>query len=199
MSSDVTVVVTTVGRTRQAMLQKAIGSVWDQTLQPDAIVISQDNDRRGAAVTRQRGTEMVTTPLVAFLDDDDYLKPHHLHILMGELLRTGADLVYPWFDVEGGTDPFPMHEGKEWNNDSPIQFPVTFLAKTEAIRLAGGWTDVADGPIHADGNRAGEDWRLILNLVKTSAKIVHVPIRTWVWRHHGANSSGLPSRVNWMT
>lgn len=195
--SDITAVVTTVGATRRGMLQKAIGSVWDQTIEPDALVVSQDNDHLGAAVTRQRGTEMVRTEFVAFLDDDDYWRPDHLQVLADTMSATGADLVYPWFDVEGGTDPFPMHEGKPWNNNAPIQFPITFLARTRAILDAGGWADVAEGAQHADGNRAGEDWRLILHLVETGAVIFHISARTWVWRHHGRNSSGLPSRIDW--
>lgn len=202
MPSNITVVVTSVGRPRKMRLQAAIASIQEQTLEPDAIVISIDTDRQGAAATRQRGTEQVRTPLVAFLDDDDVLRPEHLAVLKAELDRTGADLVYPWFDVEGGTDPFPMHEGKEWNPQSPIQFPITYLARTQVILDAGGWAPVPEGPQHPDGNRAGEDWRLELSLVAAGARIVHLPVRSWIWNHWvtmagDGNSSGLPSRVNW--
>lgn len=179
------------------MLRRAIDSAMRQTLEADAIIVSVDTERRGAAQCRQNGFEMVRTPFVAWLDDDDELNPEHLEVLKAEMLRTMADVVYPWFDVVGGTDPFPMHEGKPWNNDEPIQFPITYLARTDVIRKAGGWIAVEEGEFHPDGNRAGEDWRLELNLVKIGAKIVHLPQRTWKWFHNSGNSSGLPGRINW--
>lgn len=184
------------------MLARALESVWRQTLQPDVIVIAQDNDRSGAAHTRERGTAAVTTEYVAYLDDDDQLYTNHLELLACEIRDTSADLVYPWFDVDGGRDPFPHHEGLPWRDEEPIQVPVTFIARTAAIRDAGGWTDdwdstLAEDPgVDLEGNRAGEDWRLVLRMVRNGAKIVHLNRRTWLW-YHGANTSGLPSRVDW--
>lgn len=200
MYSDISIVITSVGRPRHPMLRRAIDSAMRQTLEADAIIVSVDTERRGAAQCRQNGLEMVRTPFVAWLDDDDELNPEHLEVLKAEMIRTKADVVYPWFDVIGGSDPFPMHEGKPWNNDEPIQFPITYLARTEGISTAGGWVEVEEGEFHPDGNRAGEDWRLELNLVKIGAKIVHLPQRTWKWHHDttGGNSSGLPGRINWI-
>lgn len=197
MKSEITVVITSVGKPRLGLLGRALASVMTQTLEPDNIIVSIDTERQGAAVTRQRGTDAVCTPLVAYLDDDDEMNPDHLELLKAELLRTGADLVFPWFDVIGGTDPFPMHEGKPWNNEVPTQFPITYLARMAAIRKAGGWATVPEGPAHEDGNRAGEDWRLQLHLIETGAVIVHLPMRTWRWHHDSANSSGLPGRIKW--
>ena len=76
---------------------------------------------------------MVHTPYVAYLDDDDRLKPNHLELLEHELRRTHADLVFPWFDVVGGDDPFPANEGRPFDPDKPVQIPVTFLARTAAV------------------------------------------------------------------
>lgn len=203
MTSGVTLVITSVGAPRRRLLARALESVWRQTLQPDTIVIAQDNDRRGAAHNRQQGTDSVTTEWVAYLDDDDQLYTNHLERLMARAAEPDLpDLVYPWFDVVGGTDPFPHHEGLPFRNEEPVQIPVTFLARTSAIRTAGGWVDplwdrMADNPgTDPEGNRAGEDWRLTLRLIEAGAKIVHLPERTWVW-HHGQNTSGLPSRVDW--
>lgn len=202
MIPGISVVIPTVAP-RRAMLREALRSVADQTLAPDAIIIQEDVNREGAAVTRQKGTDRVDTDTVAFLDDDDVLYPQHLERLHATMQETGADLVYGWFDVQGGTDPFPQFEGLPWDSAVPRQFPVTYLARTEAIRVAGGWTDGWD-PANAEnpgtdeyGNRAGEDFRLTLRLVANGAKIVHLPERTWGWRHHVGNTSGLPSRVHW--
>lgn len=184
---------------RRAMLARAVESVMRQTTPVAAISVALDCERRGAADTRDRALAAAATPYVAFLDDDDELYPHHVKVLLEAALSTGADLVYPWFDVgSGGTDPFPQHEGKPWDPENPHQVPVTFLAKTELVRDVGGfsklWPGEADPGTDAEGNRAGEDYRLMLRLSAKGAHILHVPERTWLWHHHGANTSGLPSR-----
>jgi glycosyltransferase involved in cell wall biosynthesis len=66
---------------RAKMLDRALASVKAQTLRPERVVVEFDDDRLGAAATRQRGLEKVTTPWVAFLDDDDEFLPGHLYAL----------------------------------------------------------------------------------------------------------------------
>jgi glycosyltransferase involved in cell wall biosynthesis len=197
VSSGVSVVVPSIPP-RAGMLQRALASIWAQEVAPDAVIVTLDTDRRGAPYNRDAGLAKVDTEYVAFLDDDDELYPQHLRLLLAVAAQTGADLVYPWFDVLGGTDPFAEHFGQPWSNDAPHQVPVTFLARTVAVRdalgFSGGWDPAHDPGIDAVGNRAGEDWQLILRLCKANARIVHLPERTWAWHHHGANTSGLPSR-----
>lgn len=200
MREGCTVVVSAIP-TRMQMLADALRSVTAQEHQPVAISVSIDHERSGAAVNRQRALDAVDTEWVAFLDDDDLLYPQHLRRLVETVHETGADLVFPWFDVLGGSDPFPMHFGRPYDIADPHQFPITYLARTELVQEAGGFVDVPDGPMHADGNRAGEDWALQLRIGALGARIVHLPERTWAWRHHGkgkpgvpGNTSGLPTR-----
>lgn len=200
MGSGITVVVTTVGEPRRDLLRRALESVWTQTLQPDQVVIAQDTQRYGAAWNRHLGTLNVHTPWVAYLDDDDELYPSHLERLKEVAVTEQADLVYPWFDVIGGSDPFPMFFDLPWDNAHPHQIPVTFLALTRSIVAGGGWydgVDPEDPSQDPDGNRAGEDWRLTCRLVDNGAKLVHLPERTWAWHHDSGNTSGVPSRVTW--
>lgn len=202
MTSNITVIIPTVAPRRE-MLARALASVGRQTLQPDTIHVSDDVDRIGGARNRQRALDRVTTELTAPLDDDDEFLPHHLEVLAAELERTNADLTFGWFDVIGGTDPFPWAEGKPWNDAEPHQIPVTWLARTEIVQAVGGFAgdwdvDQAEDPgVDQDGNRAGEDFRLVLRLVNAGAKIAHLNNRSWLWYHHGTNSMGLPSRVAW--
>lgn len=202
MSNGISLVVTTIAP-RRPLLARALASIGAQTLLPEVVVITEDTRRLGAARNRQNGTDQVATEFVAYLDDDDELDPPHLERLAAEMNRTGADLIFPWFTVVGGTDPFPHSFGRPWDNTEPHQIPVTFLARTEVIREAGGWTlgweevDAEDPGTDRDGNRAGEDWRLCLRLCAMDAKIVHLPERTWRWHHDSGNTSGLPSRVRW--
>lgn len=174
----------------------AISSVIEQTLQPYAVIETMDDEKRGAAVNRDSGLFQVETTWTAFLDDDDFFYPTHLEDLHGFALETGADLVFPWFDVYGGTDPFPEFEGKPWDNDKPHQVPITHLVRTEAAWDVGGfcgdWIDRTDFDAH--GNRIGEDYNYILKLVRAGYKIEHLNKRTWGWNHWGGNTSGKPER-----
>lgn len=136
----------------------------------------------GAAVTRNHGVLMVETEWTAFLDSDDFLDPDHVAKLRTCADQTGADYVYPWFRVQGGTDPFPMFFGRPWDNAAPHSTTITILIKTELVQRV-GFREVQ-----------WEDWDFTLRCVAEGAKIVHLPERTWTWVHHGANSMGTPGR-----
>ena len=103
--------------------------------------------------------------------------------------------------MAGGTDPFPQWEGVPWDNDQPHQVPITWLARTDLVRDMGGFSAGWDPSQGEDpgldewGNRAGEDYRMILRMVNAGAKIVHLPKRSWTWHHHASNTSGRPSKV----
>jgi glycosyltransferase involved in cell wall biosynthesis len=202
VATNLTVVVTALAGTRSNLLAEALASVATQLLMPDFVIVAVDTDRRGAALNRDAGLAKVDTSWVAFLDDDDRMMRHHLHVLAEHQRKTGADLVYPWFVVEGGTDPFPQWKGVPWDNEHPRQVPVTFLARTAALRAVGGFShefsgECEDPGTDPDGNRAGEDYRLILRLAAAGYRIEHLDERSWIWRHWGGNTSGLPSRVQW--
>jgi glycosyltransferase involved in cell wall biosynthesis len=164
------------------------------------INVHSDEERRGAPANRDLAVGEADTEWLAFLDDDDELLPQHIEALLKHSRKTGADLVYPWFTVNGGTDPFPQWEGVEWDNETPHQVPITFLVRTEAYRKVGGFSyewDPSQGEdpgVDADGNRAGEDYRFILRLAAAGFKISHLNQKTWVWAHHSSNTMGLPSR-----
>ena len=168
------------------MLTRALESVWKQKRPFSDVFVMVDIDKRGAGPTRTRGMDQVTTKWTAFLDDDDELYPNHLDVLIHHALDHDADLVYPWFDVAGGSDPFPAFEGKPFDPAEPNMFPVTVLARTEILHASHGF------PLAKDTD--GDDWPLWQELVVLGAKIRHVPVRTWRWHHHQANTSGRPDR-----
>lgn len=198
VASDLTVVITTIP-TRRERLAKALSSVRNQTLLPYDIVVQMDTEKVGAPANRDKGIARVNTNYVALLDDDDYFYSNHLETLYKAAIDTDADIVYSWFDVEGGTDPFPQNFGKPWNPDEPIQTTVTILAKASVIRQAGGYSNTSslteeELSRYAQGNTIGEDFRLIAEANRQGAKIVHVPKRTWAYVHWGGNTSGRPDR-----
>ncbi|MDJ1137912.1 glycosyltransferase family 2 protein [Streptomyces iconiensis] len=179
-------------RAENGMLYRAMDSVSLQTV-PNALVTVEDEQCQGAARTRQRGLEMVTTEWMAFLDSDDEMDYTHLEQLLACAEREHADYVYPWFRVAGGVDPFPMFFGRPWDDAAPHQTTITILVRTDLARQV-GFTDVAAGPPPPDGNTGGEDWHFTLGCLAAGARIVHHPARTWTWHHGPQNSSGRPGR-----
>lgn len=173
---------------RGQLLARAIHSVTAQTLQPDAYSIAVDNTKQGAGPTRTRALMAAQTEWVAFMDDDDELMPHHLATLHSVALATDADVVWPWFTVSGGTDPFPGSQGAQWDSANPHTFPMTTLVRRQLAQRC-----VFPEPIPGADN-SGEDWAFWMQLDKLGAKFVHTPEITWVWHHDSGNTSGRPER-----
>lgn len=197
-AKDLTVVITTIP-TRKDRLKKAVQSVKNQTLLPHKIIIQEDTQKLGAPANRDAGLSLVKTPYVAFLDDDDYFYPDHLETLYKAAQEQDADIVYSWFDVEGGTDPFPQNFGKPWDPENPVQITVTTLCKTKVVRDAGGFSNThglneEQLVTFAQGNTVGEDFRMVAVANNNGAKIVHVPKKTWAYVHWNGNTSGRPDR-----
>jgi glycosyltransferase involved in cell wall biosynthesis len=174
---------------RRGRLESALTSVLAQRRPVDQISVYLDSEGRGAGWTRHQALLAARTEWMAFLDDDDAWLPQHVGNCLSHAENTGADLVFPWFTVVGGTDPFPQHFGKEWDPQNPTHTTITVLVKTEAALKVGGFDDdQPDG--WEDGNVAGEDWRFILRLRDAGYKISHLPERTWIWNHWSGNLSG---------
>lgn len=197
-ANDLTVVITTIP-TRKDRLAIALRSVDTQTLQPFEVIVQEDTQRLGAPANRDAGLSRVKTPYVAFLDDDDYFYPDHLETLYRAAQDADADIVYSWFDVEGGTDPFPENFGRAWDNENPVQTTVTTLCKTKTVQDAGGFSNTfglneEQLATFAQGNTVGEDFRMIMSALTNGAKIHHVAKKTWAYCHWHGNTSGRPDR-----
>jgi len=173
-------------RERNGMLKRAVDSVQKQTV-PRLLITVKDTAGEGAAATRQRGLDQVTTPWTAFLDSDDTMDPTHLEQLLACARETGADYVYPWFRVKGGVDPFPMFFGKPWDDAHPHNTTITILVRTELAQRI-GFT------MSPGGVWGGEDFRFTKACIREGAKIVHLPVRSWTWVHGPQNTSGRPNR-----
>lgn len=195
MSALVTVVIPSIPtRAGNGLLDRALASVKAQTSRPAEVIVEFDDDRLGAAVTRDRGLRRVKTPYVAFLDDDDEFKDHHVASLLLYAQAHDADYVYPWYDVVGGTDPMSQFEGLPWDDAQPHQTTITTLVRTELAQAVGFGGEPEPDPNGGGVLVGGEDYRFTLDCMEKGAKIVHLSRRTWRWHHHGANTSGLPDR-----
>lgn len=190
---------------------RAINSALEQDLMPSALCVYNDKGKRGAPFSRQQALMMNNEPWTAFLDSDDWFGPRHLKVLAQAQLETGADYVYSWYDLlimgrnQGGrytrnpdgtlTDGVfpPEHFTEPWDNDKPRQTTITTLVRTELAKEIGFWAP-SDETEFEDGHRVGEDYNFTLGCMKAGGKIHHVVERTWVWSHHGLNTSGRPDQ-----
>lgn len=172
---------------RAGLLADALASVAVQTRQPDAISVAIDRHAEGEVATRNRAIRAATTDWLALLDDDDRLYPQHLQRLLEHQADTGADLVYPWFDVDGGGDPLGW-EGKPFDGEALRQanyIPVTYLVRRSLVEAVGWFPEVGPGSKHVVS-----DWGFLVEAQDAGGRIVHLPERTWSWRHWGGNRGG---------
>lgn len=184
---------------RAEMLKTAIGSCLAQTLPPASLAVALDTHRVGAGATRDRALHTVRSDWVTFLDDDDWMLPQHLERLSACAEETGADYVYSYFWLARGygamlTEDDPLsHFGEVFDPADPIQTTVVTLVRTELAQTVGYNSPPRSAEIN--GQRWGEDYEFTLKCVEAGACVVHLPERTWVWNHHGLNTSGQPG--NW--
>lgn len=190
---DITVVIPThPARVKNGMTKRAVGSALMQSYAPSTVIVEIDKDREGAAVTRNRGLQKVTTDWVAFLDSDDQLKSNHLATLISGVVSHEADYIYSWYEPIGFShDPLP-HFGKVFDPEHPTQTTITTLVRTELAQEV-GFRNVEPGKL-IDGQRYGEDFQFTVEVIAKGGKILHIPQRTWLWNAHGANTSGLPTQ-----
>jgi glycosyltransferase involved in cell wall biosynthesis len=177
-------------------LARAVKSVALQTRRPSTIHTEVDINKTGSAATRNRGLLSVRTKWVAFLDDDDEMMPQHLEVLLNHAVETGADVVYSGCYVVGpkGEDVPLIDEwgrfGCEFDGDllrEKSYIPVTSLVNADLSRNA-----LFGPPIGLISDY--DDWGFYLRLLDIGAKFSHIPVKTWIWNHHGKNTSGRPDR-----
>lgn len=171
---------------RSKLLMRAIESVQKQTRPVDQMSVVVDVTKRGEGPTRNQALQAMSTDWTCFLDDDE-LKPGHVEKLLACAHETDADVVYPWFDVIDGTDPFPEYFDRPWNPDEFHSFPITVLGRTSVLQQASFPPPTPDDP-----NWVGGDYPYWMELNSAGAKIVHLPERTWLWHHDSGNTSGVP-------
>jgi glycosyltransferase involved in cell wall biosynthesis len=194
---DITVVIPSI-TSRKDKLQRAVASVTNQTHPPYSIVVRYDRHKEGSALTRNRALWTVTTEWVAFLDDDDEFLPHHLESLARKQRETGADVVYPLPRVINSRgNPVPRQwdwgGGPEFDGNILTQrsyINICSIVRTDLARQVGGFEFVRG----AQTGQLNDDHGFYLRLYNAGAKFAHVHEETFVWYHHGNNTSGQPTK-----
>jgi glycosyltransferase involved in cell wall biosynthesis len=203
--TDVTVVIPTIPG-RESLLRRAVASVGAQQVAPHSIVVTIDDERRGAHWARNEALRSVKTDFVCWLDDDDELLPNHVKVLVRGANKSGADLIFSYAEFVGGRDPLAVMRGDgvivpepinfPWNADAERSLrvhgnfiPVTYMVRTEAVRAVGGFP--APYSFEARYSNDCEDYGLLLHLLDAGYRFHHVcGVRTWRYMMHGANTGG---------
>ncbi len=193
---DITVCIPTIPQ-RRSKLRQAVTSVAVQNYPAAAINIAYDLKGDGSAVTRNRALAGVQTEWVAFLDDDDTLLPNHLELLAKGQEESGADVIYGLPRVIGSQgQPLQRH----WQWGGPEKFDpdllkqhsyitVSSLVRTQYAQDCGGFRYQP-----ASNGAAYDDHGFYLNLLDAGAKFHHIHQETFIWNHHGQNTSGRPDQ-----
>ena len=197
-TADVTIITATIPP-RSDLLARAVKSVKAQTLQPAAHLIMEDSNKLGGAAIKDKLLKKVKTKYVAVLDDDDELLPQHLEVLYKSITESDADLVYPWFRYQtlGNAGHLETYAYQPWSNNDIHQVPITWIAKTNTIRRAGGFSEGYEAEsmnLDSGGNRIGDDFLLIKRLVEHDRIIKHHPEITWIYHDDRQSTLGMPSR-----
>jgi hypothetical protein len=174
-------------RVGNGLLQRALNSVTAQTLQPAAVVVVNDVEKKGAGWTRRQCLDLVHTEWLAWLDSDDEWLPEHLEKLMRVAVETDSVWVFSWFH---GMDPLG-HFGRPFDPCHPHHTTMGVLERTEIAKEA-GFPDSVPGPF------SNEDWTHITAFAKICCerglKMTHLAERTWHYHQGHGNTSGQPGQ-----
>lgn len=164
---------------RRELLVEARRSVADQTVPVHHLI--DDHPDRPVAEKRNRLIRAADTEWVAFLDDDDLLDSIHVETLLGH----DADVVVPFCRFSGPplapVNCCAGYYNRPYDRDDLRQhgiFPITVLARRDAILGAGGF-----------GDGIYEDWDLWNAMADAGATFEVVPTVTWTYRRTGAGRS----------
>lgn len=171
---------------REGLLVEAVESVRAQT-EEVAHLVYLDTQRQGPALARNLLLERVQTEWVGFLDDDDLLDAEHVETLMALLADGGAPPDLAWSRCRtffaDGVHPIRIAQGLRPDYSQLLRpgarnfIPVTVIARTEAVRAAGGF-DPAD---------RYEDYALWCRMLRQGRRFVDHPHVTWTYRFLGEN------------
>lgn len=198
---------------REHLYRRAVASVHAQTRRPDRVLVQRDDARLGAADARNKLLERADAAgvdVIAWLDDDDWLRENHLRACMRVLEDDpSVDLVYPRPVMAGGaTDPTAVtHQGvfpvSPWGLRFCPEFeqhirelgsfiPMTHLVRTRTAVAAGGFPEgrtVTGGRLQPVRYQ-GEDERYLLAMLDKGAVFHHLDAKTWVWWKNPASTAG---------
>lgn len=190
----VTVVIPTIPP-REDLLKRALASAQQQTYPLNQILAVVDEERLGSAANRNRSLEYINSDFVLWLDDDDQLMPHCVQLMIEAHLATNADIISgsAWVPQNPAhIEPISVPPG--WIDPKIVMsrshLTVTSLMRADLVKKVGGF-EFREDP----SGMMLDDYGLYYKLAEAGATFYRIPDHTFIWNHHGKNTSGNPN--NW--
>ena len=162
---------------RETMLQRAISSVNAQTTLPTDHIILYDHNRNGCFPTHNKLLRMVKTTHVQFLNDDNFLYPHHIATITPFLKE--HDLIYCYHDISGRDITFNYPY-------TPARIKKHNFINEPCIRMS-----VFDELGYFGTSDCLEDWRFYIKMTISGKKFHCVEQKTFKFFYgHGNYSLG---------
>lgn len=187
-------VITPTWQRHELLVERCIPSVAAQTVPVEHVVVSDGPDPQLRALladvvyaevdehhddpvnvgarARNRGLEVATGDLIAYLDDDNAFRPHHVQTLAEALESSGRDFAYSRMYRHGLGDEIGADPPEHGRVDSSI------LMQRADTHLKFGWWPVP--------SEYCVDWQLVQAWVLAGAQWVFVPEVTVDYYHKGA-------------
>ena len=163
---------------REKFLQRNLESVWAQTVRPYAHLIISDNGSLGTERKYNMLAKNVETEWIAFLDDDNYLLPHHIETI-SPFLADDVAVVYSW--DAGKTRPrVDLSEVQRPGLISLFQ-DTNVVDQSCAVR---SWLFNAVGGFPQPCDHRPTDQMLWLKIADAGGRFRAVPEETWFYETH---------------
>jgi glycosyltransferase involved in cell wall biosynthesis len=185
---------------RGELLARAVRSVQNQTLKPEAHIVSVDHNRNGGPATLDSAIKAADTEWIATLDDDDEWLPHHLETLWALVKDGDADLAFTHFSYSSCGDGGHLEKwrGVPYDNAHPRQITNVFLVRKSLWAEVGGFSGGFDPDsyiVDGENNRIGYDFHFTRKCAAAGARFVNSPVVTWIY--HVGHGSTLGMRNRW--
>jgi glycosyltransferase involved in cell wall biosynthesis len=187
-------VITPTWQRHELLVERCVPSVAAQTVPVEHVVVSDgpdpvlrelladvvyaevdqhyDDPVNVGARARNRGLEVASGDLIAYLDDDNAFRPHHVETLAEALVNSGRDFAYSRMYRHGLGDEIGAEPPEHGRVDSSI------LMQRADTHLKFGWWPVP--------SEYCVDWQLVQAWVLAGAQWVFVPEVTVDYYHKGA-------------
>lgn len=198
---------------RPEYLESALRSVMSQTIKPKEIIIIDDcssksyastfdkfdmelfeyvrfSERQGANAARNKGVELASGEVIAFLDDDDMWAPTFLEMHLSEYAK-GADAVVCGFSILGDSSDLRVNDQETISEDE--------LKKGNAFCGMSGFSALSSVLKNTpfDINlKNGQDWDLFVRILMNGHVFKNIPAPLFIYRR--GTTDGITSKAKTM-